>query len=54
VWAEAFVGEGSLALNNYTLRKVLGDNLDDQKYIVTAPKRGHRFVTKVTAAEASR
>jgi DNA-binding winged helix-turn-helix (wHTH) protein len=40
VWPDAFVEEGSLARNISTLRKVLGDNSHNPKYIVTVPKRG--------------
>ena len=53
VWPDAFVEEGSLARNISTLRKVLGDNSHHQKYIVTVPKRGYRFIAKVIAEEAS-
>lgn len=53
VWPDAFVEEGSLARSISTLRKVLGDNSHDPKYIVTVPKRGYRFVAKVTAGESS-
>ena len=43
VWHGAFVEEGSLARNVSTLRKILGEGPQDQKYIVTVPKRGYRF-----------
>lgn len=52
VWPDAFVEEGSLARNISTLRKALGESPHDQKYIVTVPKRGYRFVAKVIAGEA--
>jgi DNA-binding winged helix-turn-helix (wHTH) protein len=54
VWPDAFVDEGSLSRNISTLRKVLGDNTHDPKYIATVPKRGYRFMAKVTAGEALR
>ena len=44
IWPDAFVEEGSLARNISTLRKVLGEGPQDQKYIVTVPRRGYRFV----------
>jgi DNA-binding winged helix-turn-helix (wHTH) protein/tetratricopeptide (TPR) repeat protein len=50
IWADAFVEEGSLARNISTLRKALGESPQDQKYIVTVPKRGYRFVAKVATA----
>jgi DNA-binding winged helix-turn-helix (wHTH) protein/tetratricopeptide (TPR) repeat protein len=53
IWPDAFVEEGSLARNISTLRKVLGDSPQDQKYIVTVPRRGYRFVATVTAPAAA-
>jgi DNA-binding winged helix-turn-helix (wHTH) protein/predicted ATPase len=53
VWQDAFVEEGSLARSVSTLRKTLGENPRDQKYIVTVPKRGYRFAARVTAAQRS-
>jgi TolB-like protein/Flp pilus assembly protein TadD len=47
VWPDSFVEEGSLTRNISTLRKVLGEGPDDQKYIATVPKRGYRFVAPV-------
>src|SRR5690242_8220587 len=49
IWPDAFVEEGSLARNISTLRKALGEGPQDQKYIVTVPRRGYRFVAKVSA-----
>src|SRR5215467_10700441 len=50
IWPDAFVEEGSLARNISTLRKLLGEGPQDQKYIMTVPRRGYRFVAKVSAA----
>ncbi|HRH41497.1 MAG TPA: winged helix-turn-helix domain-containing protein [Pyrinomonadaceae bacterium] len=47
VWADTFVEEGSLNRNISTLRKALGDDSTEQKFIKTLPKRGYRFTTKV-------
>lgn len=47
IWPDTFVEEGSLARNISTLRKALGENPDDQRYIQTIPKRGYRFVAPV-------
>src|SRR5581483_7838500 len=49
IWPDAFVEEGSLARNISTLRKTLGEGSQDQKYIVTVPRRGYRFVAKISA-----
>lgn len=43
VWAESFVEEGNLSRNISTLRKVLGDDFHNPRFIITVPKRGYRF-----------
>ena len=53
VWPDAFVEEGSLSRNISTLRRVLGESPGDQRYIVTVPKRGYRFVAQVTTNQAN-
>jgi TolB-like protein/DNA-binding winged helix-turn-helix (wHTH) protein/Tfp pilus assembly protein PilF len=53
LWPDSFVEEGSLTRNISTLRKVLGESSDDQRYIVTVPKRGYRFVAEVRTVPAS-
>lgn len=47
VWADTYVEEGSLNRNISTLRKALGDDLNEQKFIKTLPKRGYRFTANV-------
>ena len=47
VWPDTFVEEGALARNISTLRKALGDGIEDCPYIETIPKRGYRFVAAV-------
>ncbi|MDQ2776568.1 MAG: winged helix-turn-helix domain-containing protein [Acidobacteriota bacterium] len=55
LWPDTFVEEGSLTRNISTLRKILGESPDDQKYISTVPKRGYRFVAQVyTEVSSSR
>jgi predicted ATPase/DNA-binding winged helix-turn-helix (wHTH) protein len=53
IWPDAFVEEGSLARNVSTLRKAIGEGPHDQRYIVTVPKRGYRFVPKVSAGASA-
>jgi TolB-like protein/DNA-binding winged helix-turn-helix (wHTH) protein/Tfp pilus assembly protein PilF len=48
IWPDTFVEEGSLTRNISTLRRVLGENAEDQEFIQTIPKRGYRFVAPVT------
>ncbi|HEY7095995.1 MAG TPA: alpha/beta fold hydrolase [Terriglobales bacterium] len=48
VWPDTFVEEATLAQNVFTLRKVLKDNPGTSHYIETIPKRGYRFIARVT------
>lgn len=48
VWRDEFVEEGNLARNISTLRKALGDNGKDHKYIATVQGRGYRFLPEVS------
>lgn len=54
VWADAFVEEANLARCVHTLRKALGENRHEHKYIETVPKRGYRFVAVVREIENGR
>ena len=47
VWADTFVAESNLSQNVFTLRKILGDGKDGQRFIETVPRRGYRFVANV-------
>lgn len=53
VWQDSFVEEGNLTRNVSTLRKALGDNSDDPRYIVTLPGRGYTFVPVVRETRES-
>ncbi len=48
LWRDSFVEEVNLNVNISTLRKALGETATEQRYIETVPKRGYRFVAKVT------
>ena len=52
VWPDSFVEEGSLSRNIHELRKALGDDSSEPRYIETIPKRGYRFIAPVRVAEA--
>jgi DNA-binding winged helix-turn-helix (wHTH) protein len=54
VWREGFVEEGNLARHVSTLRKALGDNGRERKYIVTVQGRGYRCVSGRQKAVGSR
>ncbi len=47
VWPDAFVEEGNLSQNIYTLRKMLGETPAGDDYIKTVPRRGYRFAATV-------
>ncbi len=47
VWPDSFVEEGNLSQNVFLLRETLGDGQDGQRYILTVPGVGYRFVPEV-------
>jgi serine/threonine-protein kinase len=50
IWPGRVVEENNLTQSISTLRKVLGAETDGQRYIVTEPGRGYRFVADVQVA----
>lgn len=52
VWPDTFVEESNLSQTIFTLRKALGDDRSDPRYIETVPRRGYRFVAEVRDEEA--
>ena len=50
VWPDSFVEETNLAQNISMIRKALGERTEGSQFIETVPKRGYRFVAKVTVA----
>src|SRR5437763_367137 len=51
VWPDAFVEENNLPRNISALRKALGEEPTEHKYIVTVPGQGYRFVANVRELE---
>jgi len=47
IWANAFVEEGNLSQNIYTLRRALGVDEHGRQFIETVPRRGYRFAVPV-------
>ena len=47
VWPDTFVEEANLSVNVATLRKALGDDAGEFKYIETLPRLGYRFIANV-------
>ena len=54
LWPNSFVEEVNLTQNISQLRKALGDNPQEQRYIVTVPGRGYRFAAEVKEATGPR
>ncbi len=52
VWPDTFVEESNLSQTIFTLRKALGDDRSEPRYIETVPRRGYRFVAAVKDEEA--
>ena len=48
IWANSFVEEQNITRTIHTLRKVLGDDGNGNKFIETVAKKGYRFVAEVT------
>src|SRR5438445_2671376 len=48
VWPDTFVEEGNLSVTVSMLRKALGDNSGQPRYIATVAGRGYRFIAGVT------
>src|SRR5215203_5648059 len=53
VWSNSFVEEANVARTVHTLRKVLGDDGNGNKFIETVAKKGYRFVAEVNEAAES-
>ena len=47
IWPDSYVEESNLAQNVFVLRKALGEEKSDHRYIVTLPGTGYRFVAQV-------
>ncbi len=47
VWADIFVEESNLTFTVRQLRKVLGDDAHEPRFIETVPRRGYRFAAEV-------
>lgn len=52
VWPDTFVEEANLSQNIFYLRKLLGDDRVEPKYIETVTRRGYRFIAAVRVVEA--
>ena len=53
IWPNVVVEDNNLSQHLSTLRHALGDGREGQRYIVTVPGRGYRFVAEVQARQAA-
>jgi pimeloyl-ACP methyl ester carboxylesterase len=51
IWPDVFVGDAVLKSSIRELRKALGDDSHQPRYIETAHRRGYRFIAPVVASE---
>jgi TolB-like protein len=52
IWPDTFVEEANLSQNIFYLRKALGDERVEPRYIETVTRRGYRFIASVKVVEA--
>src|SRR6476469_5991151 len=51
LWSDSFVEEANIAQNVAVLRRALGEKAKENKFLVTIPGRGYRFVADVKAVD---
>src|SRR5688572_25189485 len=51
VWENQFVEENNLTVHVAALRKALGETKNENRYIVTVPGKGYRFVAPITGID---
>jgi DNA-binding winged helix-turn-helix (wHTH) protein len=51
VWPNVFVESSNLTVHIAALRRVLGDGLNGNRYLVNIPGRGYRFVAPVSTSD---
>ncbi len=52
LWPDSFVEESNLTFNIQQLRKALGDNARQPRFIETVARRGYRFISPVNGNSA--
>ena len=54
VWTDAFVEDNVLTVTMTALRKALGDDPKQPRFIENLPRKGYRFIDKVQSAESAK
>lgn len=52
VWEDSFVEESNLSQTVFVLRKALGENSKEPRFVLTVPNRGYQFIAPVKKIEA--
>lgn len=47
IWVDSFVEESNLSQTIFVLRKTLGENTKEPRFILTSPNRGYQFIAPV-------
>ena len=50
VWPDSFVSDDSLTQSIWALRRALGDDWSQPRFVATVPRRGYRFIAPVTVS----
>lgn len=53
LWPNTFVEESNLTFNIQQVRKILGDNAREPRFIETVARRGYRFIAEVTKTQSA-
>ncbi|MFL6254827.1 MAG: winged helix-turn-helix domain-containing tetratricopeptide repeat protein [Pyrinomonadaceae bacterium] len=53
IWPDSFVEESNLAQHIFLLRKILGEERNEHRFIVTVPGSGYRFVAPVKVSDSA-
>ncbi len=53
IWPNTVVEEGNLTQCVFALRKALGDDVSEHRFVVTVPGRGYQFVAPVTQPQSA-
>ncbi len=53
LWPNSFVEESNLTFNIQQVRKILGDNAREPRFIETVARRGYRFIAEVTKTQSA-
>lgn len=53
IWHDSFVEDNNLTVNITSIRKALREKSGENKYILTVPRSGYRFIAQVTKEETN-